>query len=112
MRESRERVVSALRESGFQFPLRRITVNLAPAHQRKEGSTFDLPIALAVLAASGQLPADRMEGWIVVGELALDGALRSTRGAMALAEGARREGAAAIVVPATNAREAALAELR
>jgi magnesium chelatase family protein len=109
VRESRERVVSALRESGFQFPLRRITVNLAPAHQRKEGSTFDLPIALAVLAASGQLPAQRMEEWIVVGELALDGTLRRTRGALALAEGARREGAAAIVVPAGNAGEAALA---
>ncbi len=110
VRESRVRVVSALRESGFQFPMRRITVNLAPAHQRKEGSTFDLPIALAVLAASGQLPAQRMEGWIVVGELALDGALRRTRGAMALAEGARRDGAAAIVVPAANAGEAALAD--
>ncbi len=109
VRESRVRVVSALRESGFQFPMRRITVNLAPAHQRKEGSTFDLPIALAVLAASGQLPAQRMEGWIVVGELALDGTLRPTRGAMALAEGARREGASAIVVPAANAGEAALA---
>jgi len=109
VRESRERVVSALRESGFLFPLRRITVNLAPAHQRKEGSTFDLPIALAVLAASGQLPAQRMEGWIVVGELALDGTLRRTRGAMALAEGARHQGAAAIVVPAANAPEAALA---
>ncbi len=109
VRESRVRVVSALRESGFQFPMRRITVNLAPAHQRKEGSTFDLPIALAVLAASGQLPAQRMEDWIVVGELALDGTLRPTRGAMALAEGARREGATAIVVPAANGGEAALA---
>src|SRR5262245_12831913 len=72
VRESRERVVSALRESGFSFPLKRITVNLAPAHLRKEGSAFDLPIALAVLVATGQLPGVRLAGWIVVGELALD----------------------------------------
>src|SRR5688572_6776234 len=110
VRESRERVVSALRESGFQFPLRRITVNLAPAHLRKEGSAFDLPIALAVLAASGQVPGDRTAGWVVAGELALDGALRRMRGVLALAEGAGRlPGAAAFVVPQVNAREAALA---
>jgi magnesium chelatase family protein len=110
VRESRERVVSALRESGFQFPLRRITVNLAPAHLRKEGSAFDLPIALAVLAASGQVPGDRTAGWVVAGELALDGALRRMRGALALAEGAGRlPGTAAFVVPRVNAREAALA---
>jgi magnesium chelatase family protein len=110
VRESRQRVLSALRESGFSFPLRRITANLAPAHLRKEGSALDLPIALAVLAASGQLPAERMAGWIVAGELALDGALRRVRGAMALAEGAARAGGEGFVVPHASAHEAALAE--
>jgi magnesium chelatase family protein len=110
VRESRERVVSALRESGFQFPLRRITVNLAPAGVRKEGSAFDLPIALAVLAASGQVPGERARGWLVVGELALDGALRRVRGALAYAECAAELGAEALVAPLASAGEAALAE--
>ncbi len=110
VRESRERVVSALRESGFSFPLKRITANLAPAGLRKEGSAFDLPLALAVLAASGQVPGERARGWIVVGELALDGALRRVRGALAYAEVAAELGADALVVPAACAGEAALAE--
>lgn len=110
VREARERVVSALRESGYQVPLRRITANLAPAGLRKEGSAFDLAIALAVLAASGQAPADRAQGWLVVGELALDGALRRVRGALAYAECARAIGARALVVPAACATEAALAD--
>jgi magnesium chelatase family protein len=101
--------VSALRESGFQFPLKRITANLAPAGLRKEGSAFDLPLALAVLAASGQLPGERARGWIVIGELALDGALRRVRGALAYAEVAAALGAEALVAPAACAGEAALA---
>ena len=110
VRESRERVVSALRESGFQFPLKRITANLAPAGLRKEGSAFDLAIALAVLAASGQLPGERAATWLVVGELALDGALRRVRGALAYAECAAAVGASALVAPVACAGEAALAE--
>jgi len=110
VRESRERVVSALRESGFTVPLRRITANLAPAGLRKEGSAFDLPLALAVLAASGQVPAERARGWLVVGELALDGALRRVRGALAYAECAAAFGAVAMVAPAACAGEAALAD--
>ena len=110
VREARQRVVSALRESGFQFPLRRITANLAPAALRKEGSAFDLPIALAVLAATGQVPAERAQGWLVVGELALDGRLRRVRGALAYAECAAAVGFEALVAPAACASEAALAE--
>jgi len=110
VREARQRVVSALRESGFQFPLRRITANLAPAALRKEGAAFDLPIALAVLAATGQLPAERAEGWLVVGELALDGALRRVRGALAYAECAAASGAQTLIVPSSCAGEAALAD--
>ncbi|MGH7724080.1 MAG: YifB family Mg chelatase-like AAA ATPase [Candidatus Eiseniibacteriota bacterium] len=108
VRESRERVVSALRESGLEFPLRRVTANLAPAHLRKEGSAFDLPIALAVLAASGQIPAERARGWLVVGELALDGRLRAVRGGLAYAECARALGADALVLPSACEREARL----
>ena len=109
VRESRERVVSALRQSGFEFPLRRITANLAPAHLKKEGSAFDLPLALAVLAASGQVPAERAAGWLAVGELALDGTLRPVRGALVLAECAALVGAHTLVVPRASAAEAALA---
>ncbi|MBI5837202.1 MAG: YifB family Mg chelatase-like AAA ATPase [Candidatus Eisenbacteria bacterium] len=88
VRESRERVISALRNSGLEFPLRRITVNLAPADLRKEGSAFDLPIALGILAASGQLPSNAADGFVVLGELSLDGSLRPLRGAIALAQAA------------------------
>ena len=107
VRESRERVTSAVRNSGFKFPARRITVNLAPAQSRKQGTQFDLPIALAVLSASGQVRAD--EGWskryCFIGELALDGRLRSVTGALAMATKAKDEGFEALIVPHENAAE-------
>jgi magnesium chelatase family protein len=107
VRESRERVASAVRNSGYRMPARRITVNLAPAQARKEGTQFDLPIALAVLSASGQLCAqDWMRRYCFVGELALDGSLRPVRGVLAMASQAKEAGFAAIVVPAENAPEA------
>jgi len=107
VRESRERVASAVRNSGYRMPPRRITVNLAPAQSRKEGTHFDLPIALAVLCASGQLSTqDWMRRYCFVGELALDGTLRPVRGVLAMASQAKEEGFAAIVVPAGNADEA------
>ncbi|MBI3553988.1 MAG: YifB family Mg chelatase-like AAA ATPase [Elusimicrobia bacterium] len=107
VRESRERVVAAVRNSGFKMPPRRITVNLAPAQARKEGTQFDLPIALAVLTASGQLPGQDWPGrYCFVGELALDGALRPVRGVLAMALEAKARGFEAIVVPAENADEA------
>ncbi|OGS39240.1 MAG: hypothetical protein A2506_07605 [Elusimicrobia bacterium RIFOXYD12_FULL_66_9] len=113
VRESRERVTSAVRNSGFKFPSRRITVNLSPARPRKEGSHYDLPIALAVLAASGQAPAgDWAKSWCFVGELSLDGRVRPVSGVLAMAESARAEGYTAIVVPSENADEAAAAGLR
>ena len=110
VREARQRVVSALRESGFQFPLRRVTANLAPAALRKEGAAFDLPIALAVLAATGQLPENRAARWLVAGELALDGALRRVRGALAYAECAARLSSETLIMPEACAGEAALAQ--
>jgi magnesium chelatase family protein len=110
VREARERVVTAVRNAGFSFPDRRVVVNLAPAERRKEGSHLDLPIALGVLAASGQIEARPWAGaCCAFGELALDGSLRPVRGALALALAARERGMRAAVVPQANAAEAALA---
>lgn len=107
VRESRERVTSAVRNSGYRFPQRRITVNLAPAQARKEGTHFDLPIALAVLSASGQIPSEGWPGrYCFVGELALDGALRPVPGVLAMALQAKAQGVEALVVPSENAPEA------
>ncbi len=108
VREARERVRSAITNSGFEFPQKRITVNLAPAYLRKEGPHFDLPLAIAVLAASGQLESARLRDCAVAGELALDGELRGIRGALALAEGARHHGLTRLLLPSARAREAAL----
>jgi magnesium chelatase family protein len=108
VRESRERVRAAIVNSGFEFPQRRITVSLAPADLRKAGPGFDLAIAAAILAASGQLDPEACARWRLAGELALDGAIRPIRGALAMAERAAVDEAAAIAVPAANAPEAAL----
>ena len=108
VRESRERVRAAIVNSGFEFPQQRITANLAPADLRKAGPGFDLAIAAAVLAATGQLDAAVLADLALAGELALDGSLRPVPGAMAMAEAAARAGARAIVVPAACGPEAAL----
>jgi magnesium chelatase family protein len=110
VRESRERVRAALLNSGLEFPQKRITVNLAPAHVRKEGPSFDLAIAVGVLAASGQVPEEALLGCAVGGELSLTGELRPVRGALATALGARRSGYRSLLVPEENAPEAALVE--
>ena len=107
VKEARDRVRAALNQSGFEFPLRRITVNLAPADLPKDSGRFDLPIALAVLAASGQLPLEPLQGYEFAGELALTGELRPIRGALAMLLACRREGRC-FVLPAASAREAAL----
>ena len=108
VREARERVRSALVNSGFDFPQRRITVNLAPAHLRKIGPSFDLPLALALLVAAGQLDHRRLERCAVVGELSLTGELRAVRGALAFAQGAVAEGRSRLLIAAEAAQEAAL----
>ena len=90
IREARERVRSAIVNSGHEFPQKRITVNLAPAYLRKIGPGFDLPLAVAILVASDQLPQDAVEDCAIVGELSLTGDVRSIRGALAIAEGTRR----------------------
>ena len=110
VREGRERVGAALANAGFQLPLKRITVNLAPADIRKEGSALDLPIALAVLVASGQLEADSLDGCLAFGEVGLEGDLRPVRGALAMALAARAAGRSRVFVPAENAAEAAVVQ--
>ena len=110
VREARERVHAALLNSGFDFPQKRITANLAPAYLRKVGPGFDLAIACGVLAASEQIPAEALERWAVFGELSLSGELRPCGGALAVAEGARRDGVEGLVVPVQRGPEAALVE--
>src|SRR4051812_39546091 len=110
IREARERVRAAMKNSGFEFPERRIVANLAPAALRKGGSSFDLPIAVGILAASGQVPMERLDALAVFGELSLTGALRPCRGALAVAQAARGAGLEGLVVPRARAREAALVE--
>ncbi len=107
VRESRERVRAAIVNSGYEFPLKRITVSLAPAELRKAGPGFDLAIAVGVLVASGQLPERLPADWTFSGELALDGRLRPVRGALAMAEAAV-EGSRGIVLPAEGAADATL----
>ncbi len=110
VRESRERVHAALLNSGFAFPQRRITVNLAPAHLRKVGPGFDLATACGLLAASEQVPASGLDRWAVFGELSLSGDLRHCRGVLAVAQGAREAGIAGLIVPRECVREASLVE--
>jgi magnesium chelatase family protein len=109
VKEARDRVRAALQNARFDFPARHITVNLAPADLPKESGRFDLPIALGILVATGQLPGEALEQYEFAGELALAGSLRPVRGALAMSLGAQRAGRA-FVLPAENAPEAALVE--
>ncbi len=108
VRESRDRVRAAIRNSGFDFPPHRITVNLAPADVRKAGAAFDLPIAVAILAAAGVVPDRDARRLAVVGELSLDGAVLPTRGILPVAAGLRRLGIEALMLPHANAAEASV----
>src|SRR5690348_14478782 len=108
VRESRERIKSALLNSGFGYPNKSVTINLAPANVRKEGAGFDLPMALGILGAMGTVaPSD---AHLFVGELSLDGAIRSVRGALSIAACARKQKISNLLVPADNAAEAAVAD--
>lgn len=110
VREARERVRAGLLNSGLEFPMQRVTANLAPAYLRKHGATFDLALAVALLVASDQVPADALTGCAVCGELSLGGALRPVRGALAMASAAAQAGCERLVVPPGNAPEAALVQ--
>lgn len=108
VQESRERVQAAVKNAGFYFPSQRVTVNLAPASIRKEGPAYDLPIAVGVLIAGGQLQPEVVEGTLIVGELSLDGSVRHVRGVLPMAALARDQKFKRILVPTDDAREAAL----
>lgn len=107
IRESRQRVKSAIKNSGFSWPNERITINLAPSDINKEGACFDLPIALAILAASGQLDAERLKNYLILGELSLDGAIRPTRGILPISIAAAKSDIKNLITPLENAKEAA-----
>ena len=110
VRESKERVISAIKNSGCMIPLQRITVNLAPANIRKEGPSFDLPIAIGILAAAEIVSADVFSDWAFLGELGLNGEVRPVFGALPCAMGLKKNGIKTLLVAAKNAREAALVE--
>ena len=108
VRESRERVRLAIRNSGFDYPPHRITVSLSPADVRKAGASFDLPIALGILAATGVVQRRQIADRVLLGELSLDGAIQPTRGVLPIAAAARRDGLAGMLLPSANAGEAAI----
>jgi len=108
VRESKDRVRAALKNSGYDFPSRRVTINLAPADVKKEGSAFDLPIGLGILAATGLLAATRLRDYSILGELSLDGKVKPVRGALPIAATASEKGLRGILLPEVNAREAAV----
>ena len=108
VKEARERVRISLKNTGVPMPPKRITVNLSPANLRKEGTSFDLPIAVALLAAFGRVPADRASEYLVLGELGLDGRVCGIQGVLAMILEGRRQGMARFIVPAENVGEAAL----
>ncbi|MBM4020195.1 MAG: ATP-binding protein [Planctomycetes bacterium] len=108
VKESKDRVATALRNSGYSWPDGHITVNMAPADTKKEGPAFDLPLALGCLSATGQMLSDRLKSYAAVGELALDGSVRPVRGALAMSMTVREAGLKGLILPADNAREAAV----
>ena len=108
VQESRERCRAALKNSGFPFPMRKIVINLTPADLRKEGPSFDLPISVGVLAATEQIKPDLLDDFLFMGELSLDGTMRPVAGVLAIAAAAKSLGMKGVVVPADNAREAAV----
>jgi len=110
VRESKDRVRAALKNTGFGFPAERITINLAPADVRKEGSAFDLPIAVGLLAAQGRIDPQRLSAYVLAGELSLDGLIKPVNGALPLALAARSAGLSGIILPPENGPQAAVVE--
>lgn len=108
VQESRERVKAALKNAGFPFPMRKVVVNLTPADVRKEGPIYDLPIAIGILAAADLVSQDRLNEYLILGELSLDGSLRPVAGVMAMAAAAQQLGVDGLIVPKDNAQEAAV----
>jgi magnesium chelatase family protein len=108
VKESQQRITSALKHNGYSWPRKQITINMAPADIRKEGSAYDLPIAIGVLASSGQIPPEQIGEYIIMGELSLDGSLQPIKGALPISIQARKEGFKGFILPKQNAREAAI----
>ncbi|MCK8816548.1 YifB family Mg chelatase-like AAA ATPase [Natroniella sulfidigena] len=108
VRESKERVKAAIKNTGFKFPIKRITVNLAPADIKKEGPVFDLPIAIGILAANGLIKDDKLKDYALIGELSLDGQVRGINGILPMALAAKKEGKRGFILPQENAQEAAV----
>jgi magnesium chelatase family protein len=108
VKESKDRIRAALKNVGFNFPLKQITVNLAPADLKKEGSSFDLPIAIGIIAAEGVIPTEALRRYILSGELSLDGSVKPVKGALPMALEAKRQGLRGVVLPKENASEAAV----
>ncbi|MEE9553743.1 MAG: YifB family Mg chelatase-like AAA ATPase [candidate division Zixibacteria bacterium] len=109
VKESKDRVTAAVKNSGFMFPSRRVTVNLAPADVRKTGTAFDLPMAVGILAATGQIARSDFDDFIILGELSLDGSIRAVPGVLSMAIGAKKKKIGSMIVPVENASEAAMA---
>jgi len=110
IKEAQQRIRAALSNSGYELPIRNITINMAPADLRKEGTAYDLPLAVGLLAATGAFSSDNLEHYILMGELSLDGSLRPIRGSLPIAIQAQKEGFKGIVLPAENAQEAGIVE--
>ena len=108
VKESHERIISALQVNGYRFPSRQIVVNMAPADIRKEGSAYDLPLAIGILASVGEVAEDKLSKYLIMGELSLDGSLQPIKGALPIAISARAQGYEGFILPKQNAREAAV----
>jgi len=108
IKESRERVIAAIKNSGFEFPIKKITINLAPADIKKEGSSFDLPIAIGILASLEKVEHTLLDETVILGELALDGSLRHIKGALPITVEAKREGKKKIILPLDSVKEASI----
>jgi magnesium chelatase family protein len=108
VKESQQRIKAALKNNNLNYPGKEITVNMAPADIRKEGSTFDLPIAIGILAASDQVLTDQLSEFIILGELSLDGSIQPMKGILPIALQAKKEGFKGIILPKENAKEAAI----
>lgn len=108
VKESHERIISALQVNGYKFPSRQIVVNMAPADIRKEGSSYDLPLAIGILASAGEVSTEKLSQYLIIGELSLDGSLQPIKGALPIAISARTQGFKGFILPKQNAKEAAV----
>ncbi|MDV7389950.1 magnesium chelatase domain-containing protein, partial [Arthrospira platensis SPKY1] len=108
VKESSYRIAAALSNNGYQLPVKKIIINMAPADLRKEGSAYDLSIAMGIMVASGQVNTERLDQFIIMGELSLDGGLQPIKGALPIAIKAKEEGFKGFILPCQNAREAAI----